>query len=77
MRYQDGNPRSLSEVIEASLPISRPDFVAGDGRLSWDRLLEGFRAFWLENAESFLDRAPDSEAAAQLVMARRNRVREN
>jgi len=65
--YREIIPRSLSEVLEAELPISRPDFLTTDGRLSLEKLLGGFRAFWLENAESFLAKAPYSEAAAQLV----------
>ena len=79
LRFQEGNlvvanpiyreiiPRTLSEVLEASMPISRPEFIAADGRLRFRKLLEGFIAFWRENAESFLNRAPYSEAAAQLI----------
>ncbi len=65
--YREVIPRSLSTVLEASLDISRPAYVAPDGRLAFEALLEGFRAFWIENAESMLQRTPYSEAAAQLV----------
>lgn len=65
--YREIIPRSLSETLEADIPVSRPAFIGTDGRLLFVELLHGFRAFWLENAESFLDKAPYSEAAAQLV----------
>ncbi len=79
LRFEDGNlvvanpiyreiiPRTLATLTEASIALSRPDFVAADGRLRFEILLEGFRAFWLEHAESLLNQAPYSEAAAQLV----------
>ena len=79
LRYQDGNlvvanpiyreviPRALAVVIEASLTLSRPSFLAADGRLLLPRLLAGFQEFWREHAESLLSQSPYSEAAAQLV----------
>ena len=65
--YREVIPRALTSVLEESLPVSRGAYVAGDGRLRFDALLEDFRAFWCENGEAFLGRAPYSEAAAQLV----------
>ncbi len=60
-------PRALTAATEAFLPVRRSVFIAGDGSLLWDALLEGFTAFWLQNAEWMLRRQPYSEAAAQLV----------
>lgn len=65
--YREVIPRTLSTVLEASLDISRPAYVFANGRLDLEALLEGFRAFWLESAESMLRRSPYSEAAAQLI----------
>ena len=65
--YREVIPRALTAISEASMPISRPAFVDDDGRLRFDALLEGFRSFWLEHAESMLEKAPYSEAAAQLI----------
>jgi hypothetical protein len=53
--------------MEQSMAFSRAGYLTPEGRLRFDLLLDGFRAFWCENAEAFLTRAPYSEAAAQLV----------
>lgn len=47
--------------------LPRPSYLDAEGRLDVDQLLDDFRAFWIANAEVFLERAPYSEAAAQLV----------
>ena len=65
--YREVIPRSLAAVLEASVTLSRPQFVAADGSLRVDTLIAGFREFWAEHAESFLAKAPYSEAAAHLV----------
>jgi AAA-like domain len=65
--YREVIPRALTSVIELSLPLPRASYVGPDGRLCWRELLTDFRAFWCENAEDYLARAPYSEAAAQLV----------
>ncbi|MCP4658082.1 MAG: hypothetical protein GY856_21950 [bacterium] len=49
------------------MTVRRSAYIAGDGRLLWDALLDGFTAFWKGNAEWMLRRQPYSEAAAQLV----------
>jgi hypothetical protein len=53
--------------MEQSMAFCRAAYVSPEGRLRFDLLLTEFRAFWCENAEAFLARAPYSEAAAQLV----------
>jgi type II secretory pathway predicted ATPase ExeA len=65
--YREVIPRALTSVLERSLPLPRASYVAPDGRLRFDLLLGDFRAFWCEHAESFLAKAPYSEAAAQLI----------
>lgn len=65
--YREIIPRALTAVTQRSLPLGRASFVADDGTLETRTLLDDFRAFWCQHAESFLDRQPYSEAAAQLV----------
>jgi hypothetical protein len=65
--YREVIPRALTWVMEQSMAFSRAAYISPEGRLRFDLLLDNFRAFWCENAEDFLARAPYSEAAAQLV----------
>lgn len=65
--YAEIVPRALTQLLEYSLVLPSPSYVDKGGRLDFAKLLHDFRAFWLVNAEAFLERAPYSEAAAQLV----------
>lgn len=65
--YAEAIPRGLTSTMELSLVLRRPSYVDASGRLQFEQLLQDFRAFWVEQAESFLTKAPYSEAAAQLV----------
>lgn len=65
--YREVIPRALTSVTEDLLPLNRSRYIGADGRLLFDRLLEGFAAFWCEHSESFLGRQPYAEAAAQLI----------
>jgi AAA ATPase domain len=65
--YREVVPRALTSLLEKSLPLPRPSYKGADGRLRFDQLLDDFGVFWREHAESFLSKAPYSEAAAQLV----------
>jgi hypothetical protein len=65
--YREVIPRALTSLLEQTLFLPRPSYITSDGRLRFDLLLDDFRAFWCENAESYLAQAPYSEAAAQLV----------
>jgi hypothetical protein len=67
--YREIIPRALTEATEAFLPIRRAAYVAEDGRLLWNELLDGFTSYWKENGESMLRRQPYSEAASQLVLS--------
>jgi len=65
--YREIVPRALASVTEEVLPVARDPYLAADGRLLFDDLLEGFADFWRRHAEHFLNRQPYSEAAAQLI----------
>jgi len=65
--YQEVIPRALSAILQRSMTVQPKTFLRPDGGLDFDHLLADFQAFWLGHAESFLARAPYSEAAAQLV----------
>ncbi|MEM7585025.1 MAG: ATP-binding protein [Acidobacteriota bacterium] len=67
--YREIIPRALTSATEAFLPLRHGAYVASDGRLLWNELLDGFTAFWKSNAEWMLRRQPYSEAAAQLVLS--------
>ena len=65
--YNEIIPRALTSSSETYVPMRRASYVEDDGRLDWPVLLDGFTAFWRQNAEWMLRRQPYSEAAAQLV----------
>jgi hypothetical protein len=65
--YREIVPRVLTSTLEKQLRVTAAPYVADDGRLLFDRFLDEFRAFWLANAEFFLQRQPYSEAAAELI----------
>ncbi len=65
--YREIVPRVLSSALEKQLRVVAAPYVGADGQLLFDRFLDEFRAFWLANAEFFLQRQPYSEAAAELI----------
>ena len=65
--YREIVPRVLTERLEESIVLSRPSYLDTDGRLDFNGLLDDFDTFWRANAEAYLEQAPYSEAAAQLV----------
>ena len=65
--YREIIPRALTSAAENFVPMRRAAYVRADGRLDWPALLDGFTAFWKQNAEWMLRQQPYSEAAAQLV----------
>ncbi len=65
--YREIVPRALTSIMEESLILPRPSYVDAEGRLDFEQLLDDFRTFWIANAEAFLNQAPYSEAAAQIV----------
>ncbi len=66
--YREIVPRALTAATEEFLPMRRNAYIAEDGRLLWNELLDGFIGFWKTNAEWMLRRQPYTEAAAQLVI---------
>ncbi|MCP4654371.1 MAG: hypothetical protein GY856_03020 [bacterium] len=50
-----------------TIPVVRSAYVAEDGSLLFDRLLDDFVGFWRGHAESVLRQQPYSETAAQLI----------
>jgi hypothetical protein len=65
--YNEIIPRALTAVAERFVPMRRAAYVKEDGSLDWPALLDGFTAFWKQNAEWMLRQQPYSEAAAQMV----------
>lgn len=65
--YREVIPRALAWVTQETLPIPRAPFIAPDGSLRFEKILDDFRDFWCRHAEFYLKRQPYSEAAAQLV----------
>jgi hypothetical protein len=65
--YREIIPRALTNVLQESLPVRRAPYIAPDGTLRFEKILEDFHAFWCQHAEFFLQRQPYSEAAAQLI----------
>ena len=58
--YREVIPRALTSLLEQTLSLPRPTYVAADGGLRFNDLLDDFRAFWCENAEQYLAQAPYS-----------------
>jgi hypothetical protein len=65
--YREVIPRALAWVTQESLPVPRAPFIAADGSLRFEKILDDFRDFWCRHSEFYLTRQPYSEAAAQLV----------
>ena len=54
--YREIIPRALTAATEAFVPLHRSAYIAEDGRLLWEELLDGFLDFWKSNAEWMLRR---------------------
>ncbi len=67
--YREIIPRALTAANERFIALRRAAYIAEDGRLLWNELLDGFMAYWKENGEWMLKRQPYSEAASQLVFS--------
>lgn len=65
--YREVIPRALTSLLEESIQVPRASYLGPDRRLRFEVLLDDFRAFWCEHAETLLPSAPYTEAAAQLV----------
>ncbi len=65
--YREVIPRALAAVTQRFIQLSPSAYVADDGSLLFEELIDGFVDFWRRHAEHFLGRQPYSEAAAQLI----------
>ena len=66
--YREIIARQLTVTMRASLPVMTPTWLAADGRIDFDRLLEAFVGFWVQHGEAMLASSPYNEAAPHLVM---------
>jgi hypothetical protein len=66
--YREVLPRSLAFTPQASLPAITPSWLAPDGSLDAERLLDAFLAFWRQHGEPLLKSAPYHEIAPHLVL---------
>jgi hypothetical protein len=65
--YHEVIPRALAASTQESLLQQPAWYVAEDGKLLVDRLLDEFQAFWLQHAEPLLQRQSYPEAAPHLI----------
>ncbi|MBK5968411.1 MULTISPECIES: ATP-binding protein [Thiorhodovibrio] len=66
--YREVLPRILAYTPQASLPHISPTWLATDGQLVPDRLMEAFLAFWRQHGQPLLASAPYHEIAPHLVL---------
>jgi hypothetical protein len=66
--YREIIVRDLAASTRAVLPALTPTWLAPDGRLDPERLLEAFLAFWRQHGEPLLGTAPYHEVAPHLVL---------
>ncbi|MBM4319541.1 MAG: ATP-binding protein [Deltaproteobacteria bacterium] len=65
--YQEIIPRVLSSQVQAAISDRPAWFMAADGTLDMERLVQGFLTFWRRNGELLLKGMPYHEAAPHLV----------
>ncbi len=66
--YREIVVRSLTTSVRASLPPITPWWIGSGGGIDWEKLREGFVAFWLQHGEALLGSSPYNEAAPHLVL---------
>ena len=66
--YREIIVRVLATQAEAAVPAEPRSYVTTDGRLDFERLLEGFAQFWREHGEIVAGRIDYPEVAPQLVL---------
>ena len=66
--YADVLPRVLTSVLRDRMGHRTASYVASDGGLDMDRLLESFQDFFRRNSEHWIQRARYTEAGPQLVL---------
>jgi hypothetical protein len=66
--YHEVIPRALAAMTQETIPYLTEWYLAEDGRLDMDALLEGFFDFWCEHGEAMMGSQPYREVAFQLVV---------
>ncbi|NVZ07861.1 AAA-like domain-containing protein [Allochromatium humboldtianum] len=66
--YREVLPRALASGPQDSLPAINPSWLAPDGSLDAERLLDAFLDFWRQHGEPLLKSAPYHEIAPHLVL---------
>ncbi|MGD1906015.1 MAG: AAA-like domain-containing protein [Leptolyngbyaceae cyanobacterium] len=66
--YREVLPRALAVAPQDSLPMIRPSWLAMDGSLDTDQLLQAFLKFWRQHGQPLLKSAPYHEIAPHLVL---------
>ncbi|UCE05728.1 MAG: hypothetical protein JSW07_19380 [bacterium] len=68
--YAEIIPRIMASPVEASIPIEiQPQwFVTEKNELDMDKVMEAFQEFYMENAESWLDRYTYKESMHNLLL---------
>ena len=65
--YAEIVTRVLTHQVQTAIPLDTAWYIAPDGRLDMDKLIEGFIEFWRENGEVLLKGMPYQEAAPHLA----------
>jgi hypothetical protein len=66
--YREVIVRVLATVVEDHVTVPPRHFVAADGRLDLQRILQGFARFWQEQGAALAGTMPYHEVAPQLVL---------
>ncbi|KYF50621.1 CyrO [Sorangium cellulosum] len=66
--YREIIVRELAFPVRAGLPAVAPTWLTEDGKLSAERLLEAFVAFWRQHGEPLIGAAPYHEIAPHLAL---------
>lgn len=66
--YQEVIPRSLTYVLQRTIPAKTSFYTRPDGGLDMPALLRAFQEFYAENSESWLERYEYREAGPQLIL---------
>jgi len=66
--YHEVIPRALAAMTQETIPYQTEWYLAADGRLTMDALLDGFFELWREHGEAMMASQPYQEVAFQLVV---------
>ena len=66
--YHEVIPRALAAMTQETIPNRTEWYLADDGRIDMDALLDGFVDFWCEHGEGMMQSQAYKEVAFQLVV---------